>query len=196
MPGTVIGTSLNLGYPGTFARNGDCIINARQVKSTDTVNISFGNAVVLNEDATGGTYSDAAGSMAGGVTPTMSQGVTGSTATFAGFAIREVLTMASAFSPAPTLGAYLPGQACDVIERGNVVVRVKDPAAAGFKAGGKVFLRLVVNGAGTAVGDIEPVADGGNTIQLTNCFWATGLTSTDANGEKVAEVSIITRNTP
>lgn len=54
MPGSVIGTSLLNGYPGTFAREGDRYIRNRLVRSTDTASISFGDPVVTNSD---GTYS-------------------------------------------------------------------------------------------------------------------------------------------
>lgn len=194
MPGQAIGTSMNLGFPGTFARNGDCIIKTYLVKSTDSAGPAFGAAVVLNPDGTGGTISDAAVSMGNSHTPVMTQGAAYA---FVGFAVREVLTLAS-FAVAqpitPALQTYAPGQPCDVIERGNVSVVVKDPQSAGYVAGGKVFLRTVVNGTypSAAVGDLETAADSGKTLELTNCFLATGLV--DANS--VAEVCLVTRNTP
>jgi hypothetical protein len=186
--GTAIGITLNNGYPGTYSRNGDCIIVARPVKATDTVNISFGDAVVLNGEypAAGGTFSDAAGFIAGG--GTFSESV------FAGIAVREVLTMSASYSPAPTLGAYLPGQPCDVLERGSVIVVFSNPkgTASVPVAGGPVYLRTSTNGAGTVVGAFEPAADGGHTVQLTNCFWQTGIV--DANGN--IEMTIVARNLP
>ncbi len=73
MPIGTIGTSMNYGYPGSFARNGDCVIMPRPVKSTDSVGPSFGDPVVLNTD---NTYSKF--------------GASGTFATFAGVAVREV----------------------------------------------------------------------------------------------------------
>lgn len=52
MPGSVIGQVLNFGYPGNVARSADAIIENRSVKSTDSINISFGDPVVLNSDNT------------------------------------------------------------------------------------------------------------------------------------------------
>lgn len=182
MPGTVIGTSMNVGYPGTFSRNGDCVITPRLVKATDTNNINFGDAAFLNGDSTGGTYSGIL-QLAGAAT----------FAAFAGIAAREVKS-AETFIPSPTLGFYAPGSPCDVIERGaGVVVNYKafgaNPAPV---AGGPVFLRIATNGAGTAIGDFNSAADGGNTIALTNVKWTTGLL--DANS--CIEVTLLSRNTP
>jgi hypothetical protein len=195
MPGAVIGTQMNNGFPGSFSRNGDCIITSRIVKATDSAGPKFGAAVVLNQDATGGTYSDAAVSKANGNTPVMTQGANFS---FVGFAVREVFTLLTSTFVAtpqlPAVQAYAPGQPCDVLERGSIAVVVKDPQAAGYVAGGKVYLRTVVNGAfpSAAVGDLETAADGGNTIQLTNVFLQTGL----ADANSVVEVTVLARNTP
>src|SRR6266700_6437399 len=148
MPGATVGKQMNSGFPGTYSRNGDCIINSRPVLSTDSAGPKFGAAVVLNQDATGGTFSDAAVSMANGHTPVMTQG---SNYAFVGFAVREVMTLlASTFVAQPQLPAiqaYAPGQPCDVLERGSISVVVKDPQAAGYLSGAKVYLRTVLNGA-------------------------------------------------
>lgn len=67
MPGTVIGLSLNLGYPGDFARNGQLEIDGtRPVNSTTAINplltpIYFGDACFLIPDATGGSRVSAQG---------------------------------------------------------------------------------------------------------------------------------------
>jgi hypothetical protein len=195
MPGTTIGTQMNQGFPGTYSRNGDCVITSRLVKSTDSAGPKFGAAVVLNQDATGGTYSDAAVSKANGNSPVMTQGANFA---FVGFAVREVFTMLPTTFVAqpqlPAIQAYTPGQPCDVLERGAMSVVVKDPQAAGYVAGGSVFLRTVLNGAfpSAAVGDLETAADGGKTIALTNVYLTTGVV--DANS--VTEVTVLSRNTP
>lgn len=182
MPGgAAIGTSMNVGFPGTFSRNGDCIIANRLVKSTDTNNVNFGDAVFLNGDATGGTFSDAV-QLAGAAT----------FAAFAGIAVREVKS-AEVYSPAPTLGFYAPGTPCDVLERGSAIVQYhafsSNPAPV---AGGPVFLRIATNGAGTAIGQFESASDGGNTIALTNAKWQTGLL--DANNN--IELTLLSRQNP
>lgn len=184
MPGTVVGTALNAGFPGAIARNAANIIAARQVKPTDTVPVYFGDAVVLNSDSAGGTYSSVAGFIANSGTFTL--GI------FGGFAIREVKSyeayISSGTSPAtgPTTSFYAPGTACDVIKQGtvSVVCRVGTPTA-----GGAVYLRVALNGSFPAgiVGGIEAASDGGNTVQLTNCRFFSGY----MDGNNVTEVTLL-----
>lgn len=166
MPGHTVGIGLNIGYPGDFARNGDCLIDNRGVKKEDTTPINFGDPVVLNSD---NTYSKF--------------GASNTPAQFAGVAVREVKQTADYYSPA---GSYLPGQPADVIKRGSVdvVCNVGNPTA-----GGAVYIRTAANASIPTgfVGGFEAAADGTNTIQLTNVQWKTG--NMDAN--KVAEIQIL-----
>lgn len=181
MPGKVIGTSLNLGFPGSYSRNGDCIIATRLVKSTDINNINFGDAVFLNGDSAGGTYSGIA-QLAGAAT----------FAAFAGIAVREVKSNET-FLPVPTLGFYAPNAPADVLERGATIVPYHafgaNPAPV---AGGPVFLRIALNGAGTAIGQYESAADGGNTIAITNAKWTTGVLDGNSN----IELTLLSRQNP
>lgn len=192
MPGTVVSTQMNQGYPGTYSRNGDCVIKSYQVLSTDSAGPSFGNAVVLNPSSTGGTVSDAAVSIGNGHTPVMTQGTN---YTFVGFAVREVLTQIAAYGSAqpltPLIQAYSPGQMCDVLERGAITVAIQNPQSSTVNSGGNVYLRIS-SGLGTVIGAIEPAADGAHTLQLTNTFFSTGVV--DGNG--VTEVVLLNRNTP
>jgi hypothetical protein len=162
---------MNYGYPGSFARNGDCIIVNRLVKSTDTNPINFGDPVVLNPD---NTYSKF--------------GASNTAAEFAGVAVREVKQTSDYYAPT---SSYKPGQPCDVIERGSVsvVCNVGNPTA-----GGKVYIRIAANPSipTGVVGGFEAAPDGANTVELTNCRWATGLK--DVNN--VAELTILSRNNP
>lgn len=171
MPGSVIGKSLNLGYPGNISRSADAIIDNRVVKPTDTENINFGDPVVLNDD---NTYSKF--------------GATGTAATFGGIAVREVKQSTDYFS---AQGFYVPGQPCDVATRGTltVVCNVGTP-----KAGGAVYVRIATNASipDGVIGGFEAAADGANTIEIPNLKWTTGRL--DAN--KVAEVTILTRVNP
>lgn len=189
MPGTVIGTQMGLGYPGTFSRNGDCYIVSRFVRLADTNNVNFGDPVFLNKDSTNGTFSSGA-QIAGAITA----------AAFAGIAIRDVKTNTAATYPAmATLGAYVPGDIADVIERGSVTVNIRNVTAAAVQAGGQVYVRKT-SGNDTVVGALEPTSgaggnDGGNLVALTNVFFQSGLTSTDANGNIVTEISLLSRNT-
>lgn len=187
MPGTVIGTSMNLGFPGNYSRNGDCIIEPKQVTPADATGPNFGDPVVLIQNSTGGTYSGIAQAIAASVTPVMTQGTNGC---FAGVAVREVLTM-TAYIPSPTLGSYLPGQAADVLVRGSVSVQIQNPSSAAVKAGGSVWVRLSA-GTGTVIGAWEPANDAGHMLQITNAFFTTGLV--DANS--TSEITLLNRNIP
>lgn len=171
MPGSVIGIQMNLGYPGSFARNGDCIIRNRLIKPTDETGPAFGDPVVLNADNTFSKF-----------------GAANVAADFAGVAVREVKQAADYY---PASGVYNPGDPCDAIQRGavSVVCNVGNPTS-----GGKVYIRITENGAIPAgvVGGFEAAADGVNTVELTNCEWASD--SKDANN--VTELTILTRNKP
>lgn len=175
MPGQVIGTSMLAGFPGTFARNGDCIITNRIRYASDTGTLAFGDPVLLRSDNTF-TKMQAGGAMAA----------------FAGVAVREVKQFTTSYT-AQTDGSYAPGDPTDVIERGSVsvVCRIGTPVA-----GGAVYVRITANGAlaGSAVGGFEYRTDddSGKCILITNAKWATGLI--DAN--KVAELTLLSRNLP
>ncbi|HBC94380.1 MAG TPA: hypothetical protein DCZ10_16140 [Pelotomaculum sp.] len=172
MPGQAIGTSMLYGYPGTVSRTPDSIIMNRPVKDTDETGPAFGEPVVLNTDNTYSRF-----------------GATGAMATFGGVAIREVKQTADYYSAE---GQYQPGEACDVIQRGSVMVlcNIGTPTA-----GGEAYIRteLGSNPLGV-VGQFEAAAaaDGGTTVEITNCRWKTGLK--DANN--VAELEILTKNLP
>jgi len=174
-PGGVIGISMMNGFPGSFSRNGSCIIANRLVKPTDANGPNFGNPVVLNAD---NTYTDVATFIAAAGVMTAAK--------LAGIAVREV-KQATAYAAA-AVGNYAPGQPCDVLQQGSIVVtcNVGNPAA-----GGAVYLRIAANGAIPAgvVGGFEAAADGANTVALTNVQWSTGVK--DANG--VAEITILQR---
>lgn len=182
MPSKAIGTSLNYGFPGEFSRNGDCVIKSRFVFLTDTVGPNFGDPCVLNSDATGGTWSSVAAAIARSVTVTA--------ALIGGVAVRNVKQY-SDYNNQNGIVNYLPGQPCDVIERGSVdvVCNVGTPTA-----GGGVWIRTVANGSIPAgvVGGFEAAADGSNSISITNMRWHSGLK--DVNN--VAELTILSRNLP
>jgi len=68
MPGQVIGTQLNLGYPGNYARESNKLIHARIVRPTDTTNVNFGDPVVLNADNTVSRFSSVQTTLAAALT--------------------------------------------------------------------------------------------------------------------------------
>ncbi|SFU70994.1 structural cement protein Gp24 [Alicyclobacillus macrosporangiidus] len=172
MPGSVVGKTLNLGYPGNVSRSADAVIVNRPVRSTDSNPIPFGAPVVLNSDNTYSLF-----------------GATNTAADFAGVAIREVKQATSYLSQPYGQTQYNPGDPCDVIERGSVTVtcNVGTPVA-----GGPVYIRVAANASipNGVVGGFEAAADGTNTVQLTNVQWKTG--KIDANN--TAEITILSRN--
>jgi len=166
MPGKVIGISLNNGYPGTIARNGDEVSKTRPVK-VGTSNIAYGDPVVLNSDGTIQKFEAA-----------------GTDVTFAGVAIRKVK---SALTYTVQNAYYQPQEAADILERGSVTVQcnVGSPAI-----GGAVYVRVATNVAIPAgvVGGFEAAADDANTILITDVQWGS---TKDSNS--VAELVILTR---
>jgi len=174
MSGSAIGLSMNYGFPGTFSRTPDCIIEAKPVKS-NSANIKYGKGVVLNTD---NTFS--AGSS-----------VTFTAANFAGVAVAIVkqLNTYSIGQDVVQENYYAADQMCDVLQRGIISVECVhgDPTACGA-----VYIRKTLNSSFPAeeIGDFRADADGGNTVQLTNCSWNTNLK--DANN--VAELKIKTIN--
>lgn len=177
MPGSVIGLSLNLGYAGSFSRSVDNITTPRIVKSVISngaetqPDIAFGEPVILNTDNTYSRF-----------------GSTGTAATFAGVAVREVKQATDYYSAA---GTYKPGEVCDVLTRGSITVKCN---AGTPTAGGKVYVRITANASVPTgvVGQFEAAADSTNTIEITNARWKTG--KVDANG--IAELTILNRVNP
>ncbi|EKQ56276.1 MULTISPECIES: hypothetical protein [unclassified Clostridium] len=177
MPGSAIGIELNLGYPGSVSRSIDTIITPRPVKSVVTEgnetqpSILFGEPVILNTDNTYSRF-----------------GASGTAATFAGIAVREVKQATDYYAGC---GSYLPGEIMDVIERGSVTVKCN---AGTPTSGGKVYVRTAVNTSipTGVVGQFEAEADGTNTVEITNARWKTG--KKDSNN--VAELTILTRVNP
>lgn len=157
MPGKVIGKSLNFGYPGQIARTGDEVSRTFPVKEGP---INFGQAVQLNAD--------------GLLVPFAGE--------FAGVAMRRVKS-ALAYT-GQNLGQYIQGDACDILERGSITVKV---VAGTAKPGAKVYAYKLA-AAGKAVGDFAAAADGTNTVELADVKFATAA---DANG--VAEIVILNR---
>lgn len=169
MPISTIGKTLNIGYPGSFSRNADCIIANRVIKKTDANGPAFGDPIILNSD---NTYSKF--------------GSGNTAAQFVGVAVREVRQATDYMNQGQLV--YRPGEAADVIQRGAVCVKVNNGTPT---AGGTVYIRVTVNESIPAgvVGGFEAVADSTNTVALTNAVFTTG--NIDSNG--VAEITILTR---
>lgn len=168
MSGKAIGVAMNYGFPGTYARTPDDVVTSRQLKEGSAA-VPFGAAVAANDD---NTYS--------------AVGATFTAAKFGGVALRVVKQAVSYNDQNET--AYNAMDLVSAINRGSVVVKCNNGTP---KAGGAVFVRIKANTAiaDGVVGGFEAVADGANTVQLTNVQWTNGYV--DANG--VAEITILTR---
>lgn len=172
---------LNLGFVGQFTRTSNARgILARQVLATTPNPISFGAPVVMIPDAVGGTIQSVADYIAGSGTFTAAK--------FAGVACREIKTNLT-FPTTPgtlSIGQYAQGGMGEYGVEGYVLVNITNGASSA-RAGGTVYVRIVVNGAIPAglVGDFEAVADGSNTVALTNAYFRTGVVDANGNAEIV-----------
>ena len=165
MPGKAIGISLLSGYAGTQSRTADAIIQNRVAKN----NIAFGHAVVLTND---------------NKWDNVVEGMTA--AQIAGIAVRGVV-QANTFDPQSNPD-YMAETPCDVMVRGNCTVKCQRGTP---KSGDAVYVRVKENVAyqDAVVGGLEATADVGNTVQVTNIEWTTGVM--DAN--RMTEITIKTR---
>lgn len=165
MPGRVVGTSMNVGYPGTQSRQADAIIQNRVAFG----DIAFGLAVKLTSDNK------------------WSQIVSGDEAKdVAGIAIREVV-QANTYNPQSNPD-YQDGTPADVMVRGNCIVKCQKGTPT---AGSAVYVRVVADSSHPEylIGGFEAVADGSNNVEVTNIEWTTGVI--DAN--LACEVTVKTR---
>jgi len=165
MPGQVIGKRLQLGIAGSITRSSDIVVVNRVSKG----NILFGTPVILNTDNTVSAFD-----------------ATGTSANFLGIAVRIVKQQTDMFE---TVGSYHDEELTDILVRGSIAVPFKGQGTP--TAGGAVFVRIATNATllDAQIGDIEAVADGTNTVQLTNARFTTG--TTDSSG--VIEVTVTER---
>lgn len=165
MPGKTVGIALSKGWPGTQSRTADAIIQCR-VAAND---FAFGIAAVLNKD-------------------NQWEAVTDSTtdADIAGVTVREVV-QANTYDPQSNNG-YLTGRMCDVMVRGNMVVKCQRGTPASGQA---VYVRVKANTIypDAVVGGFEAIVDSTNTVKVPNIEWTTGVM--DSNN--VTEITIKSR---
>lgn len=161
----VIGTAMTAGYAGSYARQPDMIVNTRVAGGSAA--IPFGAPLV---------YSDGA---------VVQMGASATAEQFVGVAGREIKSSLNYLDQ--STGAYNPGDAVSVFQRGSIQVYCQRETPA---LGGAVYVRITYNGSyeNAQVGGFEAAADSSNTVQLTNCQWGG---PPDANG--IAELVILTR---
>lgn len=165
MPGTVIGKTLNYGYPGQISRHGDEISRTRAIKK-GTDKIPFGYAVKVNED---------------GTIQLMGNGDTADN--FAGVAMRRV-KMAYEY-PNQSFAYYLDTEPCDVLERGTVTVECVN----GTPAVGTPVHVYIADSGNKKAGQFAAAADGSNTVELKSAKWATS----GKDARNVAEIVLMYR---
>ena len=165
MPGKVIGTSMNVGYPGTQSRQADAIIQNRVADGA----IAFGLAVKL-------TAANKWKQIGSGDTA----------ANVAGIAVREVV-QANVYNPQSNPD-YLDGTPADVMVRGNCIVKCQKGTPT---AGSAVYVRITADATHPEylVGGFEAAADGDKTVQVTNIEWTTGVMDSNL----ACEVTVKTR---
>lgn len=110
-------------------------------------------------------------------------------AKFAGIAVREVKQATSYLNAPNGTSQYNPGDPCDVLQVGSITVMCQNGAPT---AGGPVYIRTVLNGTypNAVISGFEAIADGTNSVQITNAQWKTG--NIDAN--LTSELTLLTRN--
>lgn len=174
MPASTIGTIMNFGYAGSISRTPDDITETRPVYSA-SANIPFGLAV---QQRTDDTYT------------AVDSGLTA--ANFAGVAVARV-KQNNVYTHFGTIGDteagfYAAEEACDVLKRGVVCVKVVDAGTP--TTGGAVFVRKVLNGSfpNEKLGDFRTQADSTNTVALTQAQVCWYSNRKDANG--IAELKL------
>jgi hypothetical protein len=182
MPATVIAVKgMQQGFVGNISSEGLSLRSPRILNLADTLNIHFGEAVVVNAN---NTYSSVAQFIANAGTLTA--------ATPLGIAVSNVhtnLVFPAQGGSNTSAGFYIPGQVVDALVVGTLNVQVNNGTPSG--ANGTVYVRIALNGAIPAgvIGGFEAVADGANTVALTNVKFKNGTVESDGT----AQVTILTR---
>ena len=193
MPASVIlVTGLALGPVGSVSQTDYPRTKARLIKATDTLFPAFGDLMVLNAD---NSYSSLAQYIEND-----SSSLTATTPLC--FAQANVKTNTvyptNGSGSIANTGVYPPGSEADGFLQGtiNVAVNVGTPAG----AGSPVYIRKTLNAAFPlgVIGGIEGVADGSNTVLMTNgIVFTTGTLSPDPQtGQITAQVTLLNRLVP
>lgn len=154
------GYRMPAGFPGDVNRTHPVSIEPVLLDTVDPVRL-YGDPVILN--AANGVRGFKAGDTATKIY---------------GIAVRPYPTQQESGGMSSAIGAAVPPTkgVLDVIREGYVVVKCNNGAPV---KGGAVFVRIAAATGPKPLGGLEAVADGGNTLALTNC-WFNG--PVDANG--------------
>ena len=160
MPGTVIGKSMNYGYPGTISRHGDEVSRTRPVKAS-TDNIYFGAPVAQNSDGSIQLFDE-----------------NFVAADFCGIAMRKVKS--AVVYPNQNFGYYAAKEPCDVLERGGVMgVCAWGTPAVGVPVFIRIGTTVGVSPDGAAVGDLGAEAEGTPTAGANTYTISTNVANND-----------------
>lgn len=162
----VLGTDMPHGFAGCYARQPDMIVTTRPAGGT--ANIPFG-APLIYDSSKNVIQADA----------------TATAATFVGVAAAEIKSSLDYLNPGT--GAFAPGEAVGVFQRGSINVKCYDGAPA---LGGTVYVRIAESDTyeNSPVGTFSATNESTKTVALTNCYWGGPA---DANG--IAELVLLTR---
>ena len=162
----VLGTDMPHGFAGCYARQPDMIVTTRPAGGT--ANIPFG-APLIYDSSKNVIQADA----------------TATAATFVGVAAAEIKSSLDYLNPGT--GAFAPGEAVGVFQRGSINVKCYDGTPA---LNGTVYVRTAASGTYTTgvVGGFSATNESGSTVALTNARWGGPA---DANG--IAELVILTK---
>lgn len=163
----VLGTDMPHGFAGCYARQPDMIVTTRPAGGT--ANIPFG-APLIYDSSKNVIQADA----------------TATAETFVGVAAAEIKSSLDYLNPGT--GAFAPGEAVGVFQRGSINVKCYDGAPA---LGGAVYVRIAESETyeNSPVGTFSATNESTKTVLLTNCYWGGPA---DANG--IAELVLLTRN--
>jgi hypothetical protein len=175
MPASVIAVKgLYLGFVGNVSNEGYSLRKPRLVQAADPNAINFGETLVLNSN---NSYSSVKSFLAaaGTVTAALAMGIATSNVNIN----PAYNTQGSSEANTPG-GSFVPGTICDALVQGTINVYCANGTPT---AGGAVYIRIALNGAipNGVIGGLEAVADGGNTVLLTNFKWSTGYLETDGS---------------
>lgn len=182
MPATVIPvTGLNLGPVGSVSQSDFPLRTPRQVKSTDTNSIAFGEPMVLNSDNTYSSVKTALAAQAGSV-----QAGTPLAIAAANTRTNPTFNMAGSGGVTTPGGSYAPGNIADGLTQGTINIQVNNGTPT---AGGSVYVRLVANASIPAgvVGGFEAAADDVSTTG-TASSGSTALTVASGTGIAVGQL--------
>ncbi len=189
MPISVIPvTGLVLGPIGTISQTDFPLITPRQVKSTDTNNIAFGETFVLNADNTYSSVKQYIG--ANSVQAFLAAYINGTPSCAIGLAKDAVETNSyyplSGGTSMPA-GFYAPGMMVNGLTRGTISAQINNGSSA--SANQPVYMRVVANGSIPAgvVGGLEAVSDSVSTTG-TASSGSTALTVASGTGVQVGQL--------